>query len=612
MCGVAGSFNTNGSQVNQGLLERMAGILRHRGPDSSGVLVRGAIGLAHARLAIIDTSAAGAQPMQDATERYAITFNGEIYNFTALRQELEALGNEFHSHTDTEVVLLAYRQWGKACLKKLNGMFSFAIADFQEKTVFLARDPMGEKPLYYCQQDGKFSFASEIKAILQDETVSRRIGQQGLANYLVFGHSVAPDTMLEDVKKLLPGHCMVVSAQATAIEPYWEIPTPNGQADKGEQAYVRELEALLEQSVKERLMSDVPLGIFLSGGIDSSLIAYYAKKHTKGPLKTFSVGFVGEGGEFNELPDAKIVADALGTEHHALVFPESDLPQLLEKIVWHFDEPFADAAALPLSMMAEFAKREVSVVLTGEGADELFGGYRRYAAENNAVWFSALNSVFALGVFPLSRRMKKMVRAFAHHDWLERYVSWISYIDPEQVAQVSSQASADPLRMYKAYLSRYNGISGAQRGLLIDQRGLLPDGYLEKADKATMAFGLETRPPFLSSALVAFANALPLHYKTKGLQTKVLLRKLAAKVLPASVAAKPKHGFAVPTQRWLKGPLNAYAKEVLLGQRARDRGILNAQYIERLFTKLDEGQAVTDQLWLLLCFELWCRQYLDT
>lgn len=616
MCGIAGKYNFNGEPVEQELLGAMQAQIKHRGPDDGGMAAHENVGLCHARLSILDLSLAGKQPMSDREDKLQVVFNGEIYNFQDIRRELERLGHRFVSKSDTEVILYAYKQWGPDCLERFNGMFAFAIFDKQKKELFLARDRLGEKPLYYFSDDETFVFASEIKAILADGTIPRLMSNQGLANYFAFGHSVGPETMYSGIKKLLPGHYMIVSEHAVSVTQYWDVSKNTGE-DKGFGYYLSETKNKLEASVVSRLVSDVPLGVFLSGGIDSSLVASFMEKHTTEPLKTFSVGFGDGGKEFNELTDAAKVAKHLRTDHHELVLKESDLQDALSKIVYHFDEPFGDAASFPLYLMSQFAKKHVSVVLTGEGADELFGGYRRYIAENSPAWFPLLKAVSplankGLALVPGLRRLKKTASAFSKKTDLERYASWISFFSPEALSELLNEGyGADPLFMYKEYVSLYKERNWLDTAMKLDQKVLLPDGYLEKVDKMTMAFGLEARAPFLDHHVVEFANAMPKKYKVSGRKTKVILRELARQLLPREIAEKPKHGFSVPTSLWLKGKLKDYAFEVLFDERTKQRGYINNAYIEKIYKQYAEkGQPLSDQLWLLLNFELWHRQFI--
>jgi len=620
MCGIAGICNLNNETIDKQLLLAMAEKISHRGPDDSGIFLHENFGLCHARLSIIDLSSAGHQPMGDSDGVLQIVFNGEIYNFQEIRKNLENLGYNFKSKTDTEVILYSYKEWGKDCVKKFNGMFAFAILDKRNGSIFLARDRMGEKPLYYCLDNNKFIFASEIKAILEDKSIPRVVDKQGLVNYFTFGHSIAPDTIYSGIKKVLPGSYIIFKNGKIISEKYWDLPFSVEADDKGEEYYIQKTKNILENSVKERLISDVPLGVFLSGGVDSSLMVAMMAKNKVSPIRTFSVGFNTGGKEFNELSDAKIVADYFKTEHHEIILGESDLKSTLDKLVYHFDEPFGDAASFPVFFMSEFAKKYVSVVLTGEGGDEIFGGYRRYLMEKNKSKFLTLNSILNNNIsktffnaLPNFRRVKKAVSAFSIKDDLKRYVSWMSFFSPEALDSLFIDKNLpDPLEIYKQYFSLYKDSDWLKTIMKLDQKILLPDGYLEKVDKTTMAFGLESRAPFLDHNIVEFADSIPSKYKINGRTTKYILRKVLSEFLPESICNKAKHGFAVPTNIWLKGKLKDYLFEIIFDDKTKQRGYFNYDYIEKIYKNYkDNSQPLDSQLWLLLNFELWHRQFID-
>jgi len=620
MCGIVGIYNLNKSSVDKNLLLSMIRKINHRGPDDSGIFLHKNVGLGHARLSIIDLSSAGHQPMSDSEEILHIVFNGEIYNFKEIRKSLEDLGYKFKSKTDTEVILYSYKEWGIDCVKKFNGMFAFAIFDQENDLFFIARDRMGEKPLYYYFNNNKFIFASEIKAILEDKDVKREIDNQGLVNYFTFGHSIAPDTLYKGIKKLSPGNYIIFKNGKIEIEKYWDLLLIDNIEDKGEKYYCQKVKDILENSVRDRLVSDVPLGVFLSGGIDSSLMVAMMAKNKVSPLKTFSVGFNVGGKEFNELSDAKIVADYFKTDHHEIILEESDLINTLNKLVYYFDEPFGDAASFPVFYMSEFAKKYVSVVLTGEGADEIFGGYRRYLVEKNLSKVSPLSPIlnnsfskYCLESLPNLRRVKKLASALAIKNDLERYTNWISFFSSDALNDLFLNKNLpDPLKVYKQDYSLYKGNEWLKTIMRLDQKILLPDGYLEKVDKTTMAFGLESRAPFLDHKLVEFAESIPSNYKIKGQETKIILRQILKEFLPESICKKAKHGFAVPTNIWLKGKLKNYLFEIIFDERTKQRGYFDFEYIEKIYKKYkNESQPLDSQLWLILNFELWHRQFID-
>jgi len=623
MCGIAGIYNFNNKPVDPFLVKKMSDSIMHRGPDDSGIYVDGSVGLGHRRLSIIDLSPAGKQPMANKDQNLFIVFNGEIYNFQELRKILEGLGYVFRSKTDTEVILHSYQEWGENCLQRINGMFAFAIYDKTNKKIFIARDRMGEKPLYFYIDNEKFIFASEIKAILQDNSVERKINSQGFVNYFAFGHSIAPDTIYEGIKKLLPGHYLIIKNGQIEIKQYWALNTMAGKNDRGEEFYIREIKSSFEKAVAERLVSDVPLGVFLSGGIDSSSVVAMMARHRVSPLKTFSVGFDIPGQEFNELADAKIVANYFKTEHHEIVLKEPDMISTLNKLVYHFDEPFGDAANFPVFFMSQFAKNYVTVVLTGEGGDEIFGGYRRYVVEKNRKKLLLLSLILKNNFFgktldslPKLRKIKKLARALPIKDDLLRYADWLEIFSEDMrqnlFAKDSLSEKEDPLKAYRQYFSECKSLSWVDRIMYLDQKILLPDCYLEKVDKASMAVGLETRAPILDYQFVELANSIPLKYKIKGLKTKCVFREAMADYLPPGTIRKKKHGFAVPTNLWFRGKLKDYLFEVIFDDKTRSRGYFNFDYIEKLYKLYQNGnQPLDSQFWLILNFELWHRQFMD-
>lgn len=619
MCGIAGVCNLNKNFVDKQLLISMNEKISHRGPNDNGIFLHKNFGLCHSRLSVIDLSTAGHQPMSNG-EGLQIVFNGEIYNFQEIKRNLESLGYKFTSKTDTEVILNSYKEWGFDCVKKFNGMFAFAILNQKDQSIFLARDRMGEKPLYYYLDKDKFVFASEIKAILEDKTINREVDNQGLVNYFTFGHSIAPDTIYKGIKKVLPGSYIIFKDGKIGSKKYWDLPQTQILEDRGEKHYKEKVKDLLEVSVKERLISDVPLGVFLSGGVDSSLVVAMMAKNKVSPIRTFSVGFNVGGKEFNELSDAKIVANYFKTEHYELILRESDLISTLNKLVYHFDEPFGDAASFPVFYMSEFAKKHVSVVLTGEGGDEIFGGYRRYLIEKNIQKLLFLNPLFNNSIsnlflksLPGMRRFKKLSSALSIKDNLKRYVSWISFFSPEALDELLSNKNLpDPFKTYNQSLFLYKDKDWLKTIMRLDQKILLPDGYLEKVDKTTMAFGLEARAPFLDHNLIEFAELIPSNYKIKGLETKSILRQVLRDFLPESVCKKAKHGFAVPTNIWLKNGLKDYLFEIIFDNKTKQRGYFNFKYIENIYKSYKEdNQPIDSQLWLLLNFELWHRQFIN-
>ncbi len=637
MCGIVGELSLFGSASASGLdVERALASMRHRGPDDEGVWEGDEVSLGMCRLSIIDLEG-GHQPIWNEDHTKCIIYNGELYNFLDLRPQLEARGHIFRTHTDTEVILHAYEEWGPDCLKRFNGMFAIAIWDRADKTLFLARDRIGEKPLYYYRDRDRLIFASEIKAILSDRSVQRQLSLTGLSNFLAFGHAVAPQTIYQNIYKLLPGHYMLarsgVGSSAIEIRQYWDVgdePQLAEDTHLTEDQYAERVRLLLDDSVRRRMIADVPVGAFLSGGVDSSAIVALMKRHASGPVQTFSLGFC-IGGAYNELSEARQVARFLGTEHHELLIEHVDLAETLSTLVYHYDEPFGDPAGFPIYLLSRFARQRVKVVLCGDGGDELFGGYRRYAIDQAATLYQRLPGTLTDRAIPsLAERLPRLRRAkrTAHTlgiaDPARRYAAWLVLFTPEMQAELlqadmaQSLAGYDPAWPYTRYYGQQQMGNGASttdhlnRLMYVDLKTWLPDTYMEKTDKASMACSLETRLPLLDHRLVELAFQIPGRYKIKGLSTKRILKRAVSDLVPPAVLKRPKHGFAVPIDPWLRGGLNSFASEVLLDERARHRGYFNMPVVERLLREHTVGRHTLDmQLWLLLNFELWYRAYLD-
>jgi asparagine synthase (glutamine-hydrolysing) len=626
MCGIYGQFSLNGSPPSASALQAATQAIFHRGPDEHGSWCGGRLALGMRRLSIIDL-AGGQQPIWNEDQSSCIVYNGELYNFQDLRPELEARGHRFRTNSDTEVVLHAYEEWGVNCVRRFNGMFAFAIWDGARELLFVARDRIGEKPLYYYEDGDRLIFASEIKAILADPTVPRRMSPHGLVNYLAFGRAVAPATIYEGIAKLLPGHYLLARNGQLQVVQYWDVgeepqPLPG---EPSEEAYAAHLLALLADSVRRRMIADVPVGAFLSGGVDSSAIVALMRRYTDRPVKTFSLGF-SIGGAYNELSEAEQVARALGTEHHQLQVEHIDLVATLRTLVYHYDEPFGDAAGFPVYLLSRFAREHVTVVLTGDGGDELFGGYRRYAMDQMARAYQLLPRAVTGGLpalveqLPRFRRVKRTAQTLPLREPGRRYASWLEVFTPELRAELlrpelaARVAGYDPGWQYPHYYRRFSGAAAdhLNRLMYIDLKTLLADSYMEKVDKATMACSLEARVPLLDHRLVELAFQIPSRLKVRGWSLKRLLKKAVAGIVPDAVLRRPKHGFSVPMDPWFRGEMRAYVREILLDERTRRRGLFDSRAVERLLGDHLSGRSVySDQIWLLLNLELWQRIYLD-
>lgn len=625
MCGIFGYLSTNSELPEISQLQSALTALSHRGPDADGFYHTNNIFLGMRRLSIIDLEG-GSQPIWNEDRNACIVYNGELYNFQDLRPELISRGHVFRTHSDTEVILHSYEEWGAECLQRFNGMFAFAIWDDKRRQLFIARDRIGEKPLYYFHNAKQFVFASEIKAIVAISSVPRSVNPIGLVNYLSFGHAVAPDTMFSGISKLLPGHYIVIKGGRLSTHEYWVCPgevDPQSQHSKAD--FEKQIIELLDDSVKRRMIADVPLGAFLSGGVDSSAVVALMKRHASGPVKTFSLGF-NIGGAYNELSEASSVARSLGTDHHEILVDAQDLTQTLEKLVYHYDEPFGDAAGFPIYLLSKYAREFVKVVLTGDGGDELFGGYRRYMVDHWHSMYRLIPGVVRRSLLPLLadrlprlRRVKKAISTLSIDEPSSRYASWLTVFTPEMLLRLLKPDLLKSIGEYDSrgvyfnhyYTRRFASNDHLNRLMYLDIKTLLVDGYMEKTDKATMAASLEARIPLLDHRLVELSFRIPSRYKVKGLTTKAILKQAVRSLIPHEVIKRPKHGFAVPTDPWFRGQLKQFAFDVLTDPGAKHTTYFERTYVQRLWQEHNSGRHVWDtHLWLLLNFELWHRRYL--
>jgi len=622
MCGIYGRVELSADRIEHLPADLLAvRRLTHRGPDDEGTWYGSRVFLGMRRLSVIDLST-GHQPISNEDGTITVVYNGEIYNFAEIRDELVARGHRFTTHSDTEVIVHGYEEWGEAVLDKFNGMFALALWDERDRTLWVARDRLGVKPLYYACDERRFLFASEIKALLAHPDLPREVESTGLLNYLSYGHAVGADTIYKGIRKLLPGHSLRVRGRDVTIREWWNA-APHDEQQLSAGAYAEKLRGLLEDSVRLRLIADVPVGAFLSGGLDSSAVVALMKRHTAAPVKTFSVGFDG-GAEFNELADARRVAAHCRTEHYELLVQPAELVDALHTLVYHFDEPFGDAASFPTYLVSKLARSHVTVALTGEGGDELFGGYRRYAA---ARWLRVLRTASGGLIGPLLRvgdalprfrRLKKLIAAAQIADGPARYASLLRVFTDDSLRDVldarlqQAARSYDALAVYRRYFAEGRAGDEMNQFMFVDMKTWLADAYLEKVDKTSMAVSLEARVPLLDYRIAEFAMAMPSRFKIRGGETKHVLRQAVRDLLPIETMRKPKHGFAVPTDPWFRGKLRDFARDVLLDPRSRQRGYFNPQEVERLWNDHQAGREVRDtHLWLLMNFELWAREYLD-
>jgi asparagine synthase (glutamine-hydrolysing) len=657
MCGLCGVLHLDGAPADAALVERMTALLLHRGPDQGRVIADGRVALGNRRLAILDLSPAGALPMQSSNGALTLAYNGEIYNYPALKAQLEAAGERFVSHSDAEAILTLYRQRGLDMFAPLRGMFALALWDAPNQQLLLARDRLGEKPLYYYHGAHILVFASEIKALLAHPAVPRQsaLDAHKLALYLAYGYIPAPDTAFVGVRALRPGHYLHVVDGTLREGCYWS-PPPNAAADESASVttHRQHIHAALEDAVRQALISDVPLGAFLSGGLDSSLIVALMRRHSNSSVKTFSIGFEGDD-SFDETRYARQVAQHLQTEHTAFtVKPEA--VSLLPKLVWHHDQPFGDSSAIPTYLVSKLAREQVTVALTGDGGDELFAGYDRFRAASLIGRVKRLPApLLHLANAVLSRlpegtrydnrikRARRFVRGarlpflLAYFDWVRLFSEDISYdlmgavagMDGKNAVRTDSASqrsgtdaihgvhsisllSSDPAAA--DYLRRAGAISSGETvaALLdVNLQTYLPDDLLIKTDRSSMAASLETRAPFLDHVLVEAAARVPLNLKLNGMTSKWLLKAIAADYLPHDIIHRPKHGFGVPLGAWLRAD-SAPVRDILLGHEARQRGLFDVTAVARLLDDHTSGKRDHSQrIWALLTLEWWHRLFID-
>lgn len=629
MCGICGIYNFNSKKpINKDLIQRMTEALKHRGPDDEGyycgsrVAGRGSqVGLGVRRLSIIDLET-GHQPIHNEDKTIWIVFNGEIYNFGTLREELEKKGHRFYTKGDTEIILHLYEEYGRDCVQKLNGMFAFAIWDSREERLFLARDRIGIKPLFYIEHRGSLIFASEIKSILEDKRLSREIDIPSLHSMMNLQYIPAPKTIFKEIKKLLPGHILTCQKGEVSIERYWDLDLT--RKEESEAFYLEELPKLLEESVRLRLISDVPLGAFLSGGIDSSIIVGLMSKFSEKAVKTYSVGFEAED-SFNELKYARLASRHFRTDHHELIMKSKDIEELLPKIVYHLDDPITDPAVIPTYLVSQLAREEVTVVLTGEGGDELFAGYRRYSLDRLAPYYSKLPSMIRKKMIPilisklfLQGRYQQGIEAINQPPGVQRHLNWISKFSDETLENLYTKEVKEEIKrgeltsIFRSYFTLSQERDFLSRTLYCDIKTWLPDDLLVKIDRMSMATSLETRVPYLDHRIVELCTSMPIHLKLKGFTSKYILRKAFSSLIPEEILKRRKQGFTVPLTPWLRKELKEFAQEILSQNSIAKRGYFDYTCIKHILKEHLEGKRdYSREIWSLLVFELWSRAYIE-
>ena len=633
MCGICGKVYIDRSdRIEESIIREMCGTLSHRGPDESGFHVENHVGLGHRRLSIIDLTS-GQQPMCNARQDIRITYNGELYNFPELRKHLEGLGYIFQTHSDTEVIIHLYDEYGADCVKHMRGMFAFAIWDARRQRLFLSRDRTGQKPLFYTLTDNSILFASEIKALLPDPSVKRELNVTAMYHYLTYGYTPSPDTMFRNIYKLPPAHTLIYQHGAVRKERYWDLHyEPKIKTSK--QELKSTLQDLLQEAVKIRMMSDVPLGAFLSGGIDSSLIVAFMAQHSQQAVKTFSIGFKEE--RFNELPYARMIAERFHTEHHEFIM-EANAVEVLPKLVWHFDEPFGDSSAIPSYYLAQMTSQSVKVALNGDGGDESFAGYLRYMGYCLVRYYRTLpHAIRKKLLAPLIHTSYAVVNRKAVPLWCRSFFrrtkllsdlslepsryhyvkNLIIFFDDLKSELVSADVKQQLQNLHSLdftfqYFDADNARHSTDKMLYSDVMTYLPEDLLVKVDRMTMAHGLEGRSPFLDHKLMEFAATIPAHYKMRGTGLKLLLKEIGKSWLPEPILHRGKKGFSVPIGDWFRNELRDMVGDTFSSSYLVQEGILNKTTLTNIITEHQAGKVDhRHKIWLFLNLETWYRMFI--
>jgi len=628
MCGIAGFVNVSEAASERGaaILSRMTGAIAHRGPDDSGLFEEGRVFLGHRRLSIIDL-ASGHQPMMNEDGTVHIVYNGEIFNHTIVRKELENAGHIYRTHCDTEAILHGYEQFGAACLERFRGMFAFALWDSKRRRLFCARDRLGIKPFYYYWNGRLFAFASEIKALLEHPAISPSLEQEMLPEYLAFGYTSGEHTLFSGIRRLLPGHHLTLDLSAPdpslQIRQYWDVPSASPDNSIAEAEWIAECRRRLEETVQMRLMSDVPLGMFLSGGVDSSAIAALMKRMVSGPVKSFSVGYAEQ--EFSELAYARQVSNVIGTEHHEVVVGMDGFFNALPQMIWHEDEPIPWPSSISLYFVSKLASEHVKVVLTGEGSDELFAGYSRYRFYLwNSAWLNRYKAVPA----PLRGAIRQFIastnllsgtwRRKLQHTFLglgesleSLYIdNFYSALSANEQQRLGYEGGPSPYAGFLHYWNQRPSASPLGRMLYVDQKTYLAE-LLMKQDQMSMATSIESRVPLLDHTFVEFAARVPEHMKLRGTTGKYILKKAVEDLLPHDILYRKKMGFPTPVREWLMHPKAASLFEILRQKDGLIQSCLDRRAVDELLDRHQRGvEDATDRIWRLLNLQIWGNTFL--
>lgn len=627
MCGIHGiiSLNNEFTPVAD-VLNLMGNVTIHRGPDDSGQYVEDGMGIGMRRLSIIDL-AGGHQPLSNEDQTLWLVCNGEIYNFRELRESLKAQGHQFKTGSDSEVILHLYEEYGDDFVLHLNGMFGFALWDVQRKRLIIGRDRVGIKPLYYYNDGKQLIFSTEAKAILAVPGVERNIDPIALDSYLSLGYVAAPHSLFEGIKKLPIASLMIVENQKVDIKSYWKIPSKI-DLECTEKEWKDKVRHSIEEAVTHQMVSDVPIGAFLSGGIDSSAVVAFMAKHSTNPVKTYAIGFgsASGGSYYNELPYAKQVSELFNTDHKEIIV-KPDVAKLLPKLLWHMDEPMADTAFITTYLVAEFARQDSTVILSGVGGDELFGGYRRYLGEFYGQKYQMIPPWIRKNLLvPIARKLpsdrhsqllnlSRYAKGFvlsAELSFAERYKSYVEVFSPEQIELLKKESSTEPYDVIATAFANTSSEDSVNRLFQVDSLTQLPDDLLMLTDKMTMATSLECRVPFLDQNLVELAAAMPGSMKIRGRELKYVLKSCLHDVLPKEILYRKKRGFGAPMGSWLKNELAPLLKQVLSQKTIESRGLFNWDVIQKTMTLHESNKEDnTDHLQALMNLEIWCRLYMD-
>jgi asparagine synthase (glutamine-hydrolysing) len=629
MCGIAGWINLGINQTNydaEAVLHSMCERIVHRGPDSEGLWLDDTAALGMRRLSIIDLKT-GDQPVFSEDRSVVVMMNGELYNYREVRADLEKRGHKFVTRTDTEILPHLYEEYGDDLLEHVNGMYAFSLWDSRRKKLILARDRFGEKPLYYGVFGGKLIWASELKSLLAHPDVEAELDLEALRHYVSFDYVPAPLSIFKGVHKLPAAHVLTVENGEVKTRRYWDISFQKLDRKGGLDEAAKNLQELLSDAVRMRLVSDVPLGILLSGGIDSSTVAAFATQHANETVKTFSIGF--EEDSFDESKYARMVADHLGTEHYEEKLSATRAGDLIGDIGKWLDEPLSDGSLIPTFLLSQFVRKHVTVALGGDGGDELFAGYPMYYAHTVAGKYLAIPSLVRKGLIepvvnalPVSTRnlsfdykAKRFVRA-ANHDDIARHHSWFGSFSIDQhgslfTDEVLDKTDGDIYRGVRDVVGRSDAKSVIERMQYADVNFYLAEDILTKVDRAAMSVSLETRAPFLDPRVAQFAASIPVEYKLKGKSGKMILKEAMKELLPHEILHRPKKGFGIPIAEWLKGRLNPMLHDLLAPERLNSQGLFNAEFIQRLIREHETGKASHHkELWTLLVFQLWAENFL--